>query len=80
MEQTKFSKKELALLKTLKISDTGETITNPYSGKSVYLEPEAVALYDLAKGAEMIHNTTILDKALTIFRTHWPNEYMTLLD
>ncbi len=80
MKQKNFTKTELELLKNLEIFPQGETVTNPYSGKSVYLEPEAVALYDLIKGAEVVNNTKLFNRALTMFRKYWPNEYMVLLD
>ena len=38
------------------VGETAETITNPYSGESVELSPEAVAVYDTIKGAEMLGN------------------------
>lgn len=55
-------------------------VTNPYSGRSVVLEPEAIALYDFIKGAEIMNLTTELRKGLAAFRKRWPKEYMILLD
>ena len=57
-----------------------ETITNPYSGESVKLSPEAVAVYDTIKGAEMLGNYDTVGKGLDWFRQYYPDEYMKLLD
>lgn len=37
----------------VEVFDKSETIKNPFSGESCELEPEAVAIYDLIKGAEI---------------------------
>ena len=60
-------------------TETG-TITNPYSGESVELSPEAVAVYDTIKGAEMLGNYDTMQKGLAWFRQYYPQEYMVLLD
>ena len=57
-----------------------ETITNPYSGESVELPPEAVAVYDTIKGAEMLGRYDTVQKGLDWFRQYYPKEYMVLLD
>ena len=57
-----------------------ETITNPYSGESVELPPEAVAVYDTIKGAEMLGRYDTMEKGLDWFRQYYPKEYMVLLD
>lgn len=64
----------------LEVFDKGEAVQNPFSGESVGLEPEAVALYDYIKGCEMMQRYEGMEKGLSIFRTRWPEEYMTLLD
>lgn len=64
----------------LQVFEKGETITNPFSGDSAFLEPEAVAIYDLVKGAEALGNYTLMQKALSYFSKNWPDEYFTLLD
>lgn len=85
------NKEEQELLDSLFLFDKRETITNPYSGKSVELEPKAVALYYYIKGCEaLIHSGTNelngknLNKqmgiALGIFMQKWPSEYFDLLD
>ena len=36
------------------VLDAPETIKNPYTGEAVELHPDAVAVYDCIKGAEII--------------------------
>lgn len=55
-------------------------IKNPFSGAGCILDPVAVQVYDLAKGAEMTGKYDLLETTLSYFRKHWPAEYMTLLD
>lgn len=85
------NKEEQELLDSLFISDEKETVINPYSGKSVELEPQAVALYDYIKGCEaLIHSGTKelngknlsaqMGIGLGIFMAKWPSEYFDLLD
>jgi len=62
------------------VGTESETITNPYSGESIELSPEAVAVYDTIKGAEMLGNYDTMNKGLKWFQQYYPNEYMTLLD
>lgn len=64
----------------LKLRDEPETVTNPFSGESCELEPLAVALHDFIKGCEVTNNYLNFDRALSIFRQRWPEEYMILLD
>ncbi len=55
-------------------------ITNPMSGESVELCPEAIAVYDFIKGAEQLGDFAGMETGLGIFLTNWPKEYMVLLD
>lgn len=55
-------------------------VTNPFSGESCTLTPEAVAVYDTIKGAEMTGSYNIVRKGLDWFSRHFPQEYMILLD
>jgi len=57
-----------------------EVITNPYSGEKVTLDPTAVAVYDVIKGAELLGDHDTVRKGLDWFMQHYPSEYMTLLD
>jgi hypothetical protein len=55
-------------------------ITNPFSGESCFLVPEAVAVYDTIKGAEVFGEYQIVRKGLEWFRKYFPAEYYVLLD
>jgi len=55
-------------------------VTNPFSGEGVMLEPEAVAVYDIIKGAEMLGDRKTMVKGMEWFLEHFPEEYMVLLD
>ena len=57
-----------------------EVVSNPFSGDFVTLTPDAVAVYDTIRGAEMTGNYKIVRKGLDWFRKHYPAEYMVLLD
>ena len=64
-----------------------ETIANPYTGEKVLLQPKAVAVYDMIKGAEMLAGDNpdsklwdTVRKGLDWFRKYYPKEYMVLLD
>ena len=70
------------------VLDYPEEIKNPYSGVTVKLPPDAVAVYDCIKGAEYLADPNNGDdpawdkvrKGLDWFREHYPKEYMVLLD
>jgi hypothetical protein len=57
-----------------------EEITNKFSGEKVMLEPDAVAVYDTIKGAEIIGNADHLRKGIDWFIENEPDAYMKLLD
>jgi len=67
-------------LGNLVVLDNAEMIMNPFSGETVMLEPDAVAVHDYIKGSEMMGHHATMAKALEYFRSHWPKEYMILLD
>jgi len=62
------------------LDDSPVSIKNPYSGESVMLEPDAVAVYDTIKGAELVGNHKVVRQGLDWFRKHFPSEYYVLLD
>ena len=74
------TKTEKALMAELHVGTKPETVKNPFSGASVELEPQAVALYDFIKGCEMMGKYSKMNKALHIFMKYWPEEYMVLLN
>ena len=57
-----------------------QKVTNPMSGESCMLTPQAVAVYDTLRGAEMFGDVETLRKGLDWFRKHYAREYMILLD
>lgn len=57
-----------------------QRITNPFSGESCMLEPDAIAVYDTIMGANQFGDYKTVRKGLDWFRKHFPAEYMTLLD
>lgn len=73
------------------VFDYPETVQNPFSGESIELSPDAVAVYDMIMGCNMSAEMTkdpkkreyfykIVRKGLTWFRKHEPEAYMVLLD
>jgi len=64
----------------LKIGLQSEVISNPYSGESITLTPEAVAVYDAIKGAELFGMYDIVQKGCDWFKQYYAKEYMVLLD
>ena len=62
------------------VGTESELITNPFSGESVMLAPEAVAVYDTLKGCEIFGDYAGLRAGLSWFREFFPKEYMILLD
>ena len=67
-------------IRDLVVFDKPETVANPFTGESVELCPEAVAVYDWIKGAEMLCDYSSVEIGLGIFMRNWPEAYMALLD
>lgn len=57
-----------------------EVVANRFTGESVTLPPDAVAVYDAILGAHLFGQYKIVRKGLDWFRRHFPAEYMVLLD
>ena len=55
-------------------------VENPFSGESVMLTPDEVAVYDYLKGCELIGDYKGVRKGLDWFREPNCEAYMTLLD
>ena len=55
-------------------------IANPYTGQKVLLTPEAIAVYDTIKGAEMMGRYETMEKGIAWFQANYPKEYFVLLD
>ena len=64
----------------LQVGSKPETVKNRFSGESVELEPQAVAMYDAIMGAEAMELYDMMQEGLTWFREYHPKAYMTLLD
>ena len=55
-------------------------VQNPFSGESVVLSPDEVAVYDLIKGCELVGDYATVRKGLDWFSRQNPEAYMVLLD
>jgi len=55
-------------------------VKNPFSGESIMLKPEEVAVYDYLKGCELIGDYKGLRKCLDWFIKNNTEAYMVLLD
>jgi len=55
-------------------------VANPYSGETCMLEPDAIAVYDTIKGAELFEQYDLVRKGLDWFIDNEPKAYMVLLD
>jgi len=69
------------------VYETGETVTNPFSGESYELNNLELSMYDFIMGCAMLPSTALDDKViknwqdgLSWFRTHNGKAYMVLLD
>jgi hypothetical protein len=62
------------------MDDEPVEVRNPFSGESCTLTPEAVAVYDVVMGANLIGDYKTVQKGVSWFRQHYPREYMILLD
>ena len=62
------------------VGDKPEMVSNPYTGQSCELTPDAVATYDVIKGAEMMGQIKLVRKGLDWFIKNYTKEYMILLD
>ena len=60
----------------------GDTVKNPFSGQSYYLNANELAMYDLIMGAQLVQPTNwdTVRKGLDWFRSANPKAYMVLLD
>lgn len=56
------------------------SVENPFSGESIVLSPDEVAVYDYLKGCELIGDFKGLRKAIDWFIDNNAEAYMTLLD
>jgi len=66
--------------KDIFVGTESELITNPFSGQSIMLTAEEVAVYDTLKGCEMIGDYNGLRKGINWFIDNNAEAYMVLLD
>ena len=62
------------------LDDAPVRVENPFSGASIMLEPEEVAVYDYLKGCELIGDYKGLQKGIDWFIKNNSEAYMVLLD
>ena len=62
------------------VGTESELITNPFSGQSIMLTAEEVAVYDTLKGCEMVGDYDGLRKGINWFIDNNAEAYMVLLD
>ena len=62
------------------VGDEPEIIANRFSGEQIECQPDAVAVYDTIMGAERFEMWDIVRSGQEWFMTHYPKEYMILLD
>tara|TARA_R110001583_G_scaffold179286_1_gene335852 strand:- start:829 stop:1062 length:234 start_codon:yes stop_codon:yes gene_type:complete len=57
-------------------------VSNRFSGESITIPPDAVAVYDVIMGEQLVKNTNWdnVRKGLDWFIKHEPDAYMVLLD
>ena len=55
-------------------------VANRCTGDKITIPPDAVAVYDTIKGAELFRDYDTVRKGLDWFRKHEPDAYMILLD
>ena len=62
------------------VYETGDTVTNPFSGESYELNNLELSMYDLIMGSQMVQKYDLTRKGLDWFRKANPKAYQVLLD
>ena len=78
--QEKMKKRPMPFPDVRILDDAPEMIQNPFSGASIELDPQEIAIYDVIMGANMTKNYDLVRKGTDWFRKHNPEAYMVLLD
>ena len=68
------------IIDELDIGSTIESVTNPFSGQSVNLNPTEVALYDYLRGCEALGNFSDSGVIKDYFIKNNPKAYSILID
>lgn len=88
----KITPEERKVLGEFNIYPDGGTVQNPFSKEEVYLSAEALSVYDIIIGANVLLEKGFKNKAdydetyeifyaaKTVFLANWPKEYMQLID
>jgi hypothetical protein len=62
------------------LDDHPASVSNPFSGESILLDPQEIAVYDVIMGANLTKNWDLVRKGSDWFRKHNPEAYMVLID
>jgi len=62
------------------VYDTGDAVSNPFTGDSIDLTAEELSMYDLIMGCQVTRNYKLMQRCLDWFRRANPEAYMVLLD
>ena len=62
------------------LDDHPASVSNPFSGESIVLDPQEIAVYDVIMGANLTKNWDLVRKGSDWFRKHNPEAYMVLID
>ena len=78
--ENNMSKQPKCPFKDAIVGTESEIVSNPFTGQSCELTPDAVATYDVLKGAEQLGMHKIVRQGLDWFIENYTKEYMILLD
>lgn len=62
------------------VYESGDVVTNPFTGETAELTAEELSMYDLIMGAQVTQNYHVMQKGLDWFRSENAEAYMALLD
>lgn len=62
------------------VYNTGDSVSNPFTGDSIELTAEELSMYDLIMGCQLTRHYKLMQKSLDWFRRANPEAYMVLLD
>jgi len=62
------------------VDDEPQEVRNQFSGASIVLDPQEIAIYDVIMGANMTRDYDLVRKGSDWFRKHNPKAYMVLID
>lgn len=62
------------------VYESGDTVSNPFTGESIELSAEELSMYDLILGCQVTRHYKIMQQGLDWFRRANPEAYMVLLD